>query len=116
MRNNLKAARNVEADLSIFTEAELCEIYDAFDRWEWPELLGKRPEWWDDLPDYSRSMRATSKYRVTAYIRQEIRGRVSQYKILEYHWVHNLHKTEEEYREWLFREMAHKFLRPQDYC
>lgn len=101
-------------DLSRFTEEELCQIYDNLNSWRWDDRLGEKPNGWDNLPNF-RSTRIgerlfNSKFKIITPIKHEIVCMVGNKKLHEWHWIHNLHKTKEEYEAWLFKEMADKFL------
>lgn len=75
-------------------------------RWEWDELLGPKPEGFDDLPDYDsrklqrfrRPMRTKDTYISPAIITMEsILGPANTSR---YWWKYALGKTDEEWIEW----------------
>ena len=103
----MKIKYGITYDLNKYSAEELCEIANTLNHWEWPDILGAKPEWWDDAPLFLRGsfqkMRGAftkNRYDATKEILRDIRIRVGQGKLLEYHWVHRLGKTKEEYREW----------------
>lgn len=100
--------------LSRFTKEELCRIYDNLNSWRWDDRLGKKPNGWDDLPNYRRTsigkMFFNSKYKIIRPIMAQIEEEIGKKKLLEWHWIHNLHKTKEEFEAWLSKEMADRFL------
>lgn len=103
----MKYKYEIEFDISKFSEDELQEIYNDICHWRWSPLLGEKPDWWDDSPDYLtgrfkniRERYIPTKDRATQHIFEQIQMHVGQYKLLEYHWTHNLGRTKEEYREW----------------
>lgn len=105
----------MQYSLSKFAEEELCQIHNRLDRWEWDYRLGPKPEGWDRLPMYHRSSIkkrfCNSKDKIITPIIEEIEIKVGRTKLLEWHWIHNLKRTKEEFREWLFKEMGERFLR-----
>ena len=34
--------------------SQLKEIYTFLNMWEWPELLGNKPDGWDEIPNYQK--------------------------------------------------------------
>ena len=112
----MKTPYLIKIDLSTFNEEELLKIADALNRWNWPELLGNKPKWWDVAPNcYIKPLTSTkqriipSKSDAINEIMTEIEIRVGRYKILEWHWVNNLGRTKEEYRDWVIQTMADQY-------
>lgn len=97
-----------------FTEEELCWIHNELNGYRWPDLLGEKPEDWDKLPNFRRTELGQklfkSRSKILRPIMIDIERQIGNTKLLEWHWIHNLKKTKEEYREWLFNEMADRFL------
>ena len=107
--------KNITNDISKFAEEELCQIYNNLNCWDWDELLGEKPKNWDKLPLYHRSAIKrrffNSKSKIANPLMAQIEEMVSLKKLLEWHWIHNLCKTKEEYEAWLFERMANGYLR-----
>ena len=98
----------IKFNIADFTDEELCEIHNELNCWRWPQLLGGKPDWWDTSPNFLtgpfreiRKKYIPNKDGATQHIMDEIQIRVGKYKLLEHHWVNNLKKSKEEYREWV---------------
>ena len=51
----MKLADNatVEKIIHELSYEELKTVYKELNCWRWPELLGKKPDGWEDMPNYS---------------------------------------------------------------
>lgn len=98
----------VAFNISDFTDEELCEIHYALGHCKWPQLLGKKPDWWDISPDCLTGMFRVIRRRyipnkldATKGITSEIQKHIGQYRLLEYWWTHHNGRTKEEYMEFV---------------
>lgn len=67
-----------------FTERDLIIIGHTLNMWEFPELLGDKPDWWDT------SDRRTTLYDEIKPVLRDIHCKVSEYKRLKYHNIEYL--------------------------
>lgn len=42
------------SELLNFSDSFLKSIYLQFNHWLWPEILGEKPEGWDEMPNYRK--------------------------------------------------------------
>lgn len=102
-------------DIEQFSEEELLEIEDQLNVWLWPQQLGKEPECWTRMPDFDRrkwyqricNHYIPSRFDAARAILSRIHRKLGDRKILRYHWLHNLGRTEEEFNEWYGFEHEH---------
>lgn len=105
--SNKAISKYVKKDITQYSEEELCQIYNALNQWDWDSILGEKPKNWDKMSQHR-------KHKIVQPIRNHIESEIGRKKLLEWHWIHSLGKTKEEYDEWLFKEMADSFLKPQN--
>lgn len=41
-------------DLDGMSNSELIRIFHIFNYWRWPDVLGEKPDGWDDMPNYKK--------------------------------------------------------------
>ena len=101
-------------NLNNFTVEQLCEIESILSGWEWDERLGKRPKGWYRIPKYYRDPFRErffqTRFKINYPIVQQIEKRIGKKKILEYHWMHNLGRTKEEFENWYEIQVANRVL------
>lgn len=64
--------------LNTFSDSTLISIYKTLNFWEWPEILGEKPEGWDDMPSYKKPWTGECKTKediIRPYMK-EIRKRI----------------------------------------
>ncbi len=37
-----------------FSDSVLVDIYRTLNYWQWPEILGDKPEGWEEMPNYKK--------------------------------------------------------------
>lgn len=74
--------------------------------WEWDEIIGPKPEGFDDLPEYDnrrlksvrRKIRTKRDYLIGPL--HLIKMKIGEAEISRFYWVYVLGRTEEEWRRW----------------
>lgn len=101
--------RRTMVDISKFSQQELCEADDVLNSWGWYEGFGEKPEGFDDMPDYRRTLKekifhvpAKEDY-IFPYCAAMNRI-VPEKELLRYHHIHNLGRTNEEFEKWWSKE------------
>lgn len=90
-------------DLSKFSTEDLCEIYDKISSWEWDERIGQKPKNFDNMPlwkEHFWQRKVHTRFFYLEPIYKQIKHKVGEKKLLHYHHIHNLHRTEEQFQEW----------------
>lgn len=95
------------ADLSGYDNDTLVRMADEFNRWNWPKDLPGKPDWWDTAPNWIsdkhwlKRRRVPNKFLGVRLIIDQLDQLTTNYDRLKYHWLHNLGRTEEEYKQWV---------------
>ena len=103
-----KKINPLDIDVYAYTEDQLCAIHDTLNKWDWPELFGREPDYWENMPRYSMRKHwfsPTTKSELMRPVMVKIERHVGAGKLLEYHWVHNLGKPAEEFRNWAIKRV-----------
>lgn len=50
----VKTMRLQPNELLNFSKSTLGSIYKTFNSWGWPEILGEKPDGWDEMPNYRK--------------------------------------------------------------
>lgn len=101
----VKLDKEIEQRLLNLSEVELCQVYHSVNAWEWNDLLGPKPEGFDDLPLfnykwYHEVFRRKAKETYTHPIYCAVSKLVPVKELMRYHHTHNLRSTNEEFERW----------------
>lgn len=88
--------------LTHMTELQLCEVYDAVNRNEWHELLGRKPGGFDELPEI-RVFGADQRHYLKP-IYDAISALVPEKELMRYHHIYNLNRSNQEFEIWWKRK------------
>ena len=81
----------------------LLRWYDTLNKWEWPEDMCPKPEYYDDLPMHLRPghpQRKYTKHELTNPIFFVLYSMTTERERLHYHHINNLGRTDEQFEEW----------------
>lgn len=83
----------------------LYKAYDTFERCEWDEIAGKKPDGFDDLPRYPKAAflrkkgQEGSRYELVKPIMKHIEEIVGVAELSRYYWTTNMGFTDDEWLE-----------------
>lgn len=99
--------------------------YCQLNSWEWDDYIGPKPEGFDQLPNYDKNelkrirhpllMKILAKINPAKYapiktksdfidiVIQNIEEEIGEANTSRCHWVYGMKRTEEEWREWYYR-------------
>lgn len=92
-------------DITGFSQEELCEAYGVLNDWEWYDGFGKKPDGFDDLPLYCRTIKEKLFHHparidyIDPYFKA-IMDIVPEKELLRYSHIHDLGHTNEEFEIW----------------
>jgi len=96
-------------DISKFSQEELCEAYDIMNSWGWYDKFGEKPEGFDNMPNYRRTLMEkvfhvpTKEDYISSFCMAIVEA-VPEKELLRYHHIHNLGRTDEEFEKWWLTE------------
>ena len=102
----------MDFDVKKYTYAQLIEIYDTVNHWNWHELLGEKPKCYDDMLDFHMNENYTlpTKSKILRPIIKGIKEVVKEKDLLKYHHINNLNSTEIEFTKWWYKRKIQKML------
>ena len=86
-----------------FSEDRLGLAWVRANKWEWDEeVLGPKPENYDNLPNYNSGDKSKRDYIAPAM--RQIENELSRMVTSRYWWKYELGRTEEEWLKWYLEE------------
>lgn len=83
----------------------LCKAYYTFDKCEWDEIAGKKPDGFDDLPRFPKAAflrkrsKEESRYEIVKPIMKHIEEIVCAAELSRYYWTTVMGFSDEEWVE-----------------
>jgi len=89
-------------NLKNFTEKQLMQIYNKLNRYKWSNLLGEKPEIWDNLPNYilNNPDGKLAKNNIVSPICIYIESKISQKKLIKYDHINNGDSNKIKFELW----------------
>lgn len=99
--------------LNKFDKKTLAEIWNTLNGWEWHELLGDKPEHFDDMLDFHRNKnyKLPTKKDIIDPIARSIRVKIGEKECLRWLHINKFNKTNFEFEKWWFKRTLQKIFR-----
>ncbi len=93
----------MKIDFTDIKKEKMAEWYDIFNKWDWPDdFILKKPEKWDELPNFSNKDIVETKYFSTIRFMKNIEDIIGTKECLRWHHIHNLNSNNFKFEWWWF--------------
>lgn len=104
--NNIIPYKNKIKELS---KEEKCRVWCNLNCWKWDELLGEKPEDWDNIPSYIDNIHSKNDY--ISPIMHQI-DKTVKHKDISYYWncVYHNDMTKSEFKTWHMKNHSKNYI------